>query len=632
MPRRRPFSSLFDNKLRQQCDEKDSRVFIPITIREPVPLERGRPSLTDLPDNVVQRILEFIQDLGTDEILTVALLSSSLYAGARYIQHSVVHIDLDKSRHARDRLDLIMHRGLLPAIRKLEVSGSHHDELREEDKEILSRLADMLPSITGLRDLEWKVGRTTAVPIPASILEPLPSRLRLHTCVICKNGVESHVQAREFLAHLANNQNLFTLSVQVSFISEQECLGTMRALRNLLLSCPNLRRLPLIDVWYPRDHGIGYGPGPGAPYCGLGLSDGERPPALEELGVAGYPWGRESRQTGGIYCLGYPEKGAEWDYWAETFDWSRLLRLNDIPSDLASLIAPKLTRLKELMFEERFDLRWDKTGFLNEITSPLELLSIPSWDHTGKNPGTITRHGAGLRKLKIHQLELLWTTDSCVTDRGLAQLSNGLPRLEELAIDIARDRDANDWPYKALDAIAKFPCLRTVELWFRLSDGYEPAPAKPILTISSARHLFSYLRERNQKIQRLILHSGAPSPSPFTFDGQPSWAVQNSSTLVCNMVYDGDAEEGCLSVTCPSLSKELNARLDRLARGGSSRIVPAELDEESLPLHVALDGPLSVDQWLDWRGRQYVRRRKTQREQTSMLGRFIIGPLKRAWR
>ncbi|KAI1080912.1 hypothetical protein F5B20DRAFT_588874 [Whalleya microplaca] len=635
MPRICPFPTLFARK------DKNSPVAVSITAREPVPLERGRPSIAHLPDNIVRRILSFVQDSSSEDILTVASLSSSLYTQARYVQHRVVHIDLDKSNHAHNSLDLITYRGLLPAIRVLVVNGKQHVELQEEGKALLARLAGMLPGMTGLRDLHWKVareihwteGRTTTVPIPTNILDSLPVRLRLHTSIVSDERIESHSQVREFLARLTSNQNLFTISVHILFICGRECLKTMTALKKVILSCPNLRRIPRIHVWYPPDHGVNFGPEFGAPYCGLGFANGERPPALEELGVARYPWGSVNKHPFSIHCRGYPEEGQEWEYWADKFDWSRLLRLNTLHGDMVESITPKLTSLREAVFDDGNAYGFHKTAFLDGLIAPLEFLSICNWVEIGK-PETITQHGATLRKLKIHQLEGLYNADSYVTDEDLAKLCNGLPRLEELAIDIARDENANDWPYGALDAIAKFPRLRTVELWFKLGWGSTPIPA-PYITVSSARYLFDYLRKEENNIQRLILHSGAPGYGFLhrQYCGEPPWSEQNCITLVCNMVYHSDAQQGVFSVTCPSLSKELNVELNRLAQQDDrNQINLKELDEKSLPLKIALDGPLTMDEWKTWRHQQWVRRRKAYRQQNSMLGRFIIGPLKRAWK
>lgn len=597
---------------KRQHQNKTELVPVRITARVPVPLDPERPSLAQLPDDVLLLVFSFIDDI---ELCTVASLCSALYEKARRVQHHKVHIHLDKRKQARGRLDVLARNLLLPAVRVLEVSGSSNThqgegEGNEDEDEILTRLADMLLSMTGLRDLHW----CTAVPspgdwhwrmsppIPRALLNHVPTHTRLHTSVAALE--EPHDQVRAFLAQLVDNQNLFSLSVRVAFKDEHVCRPTMRALKQVLLSCPRLARIPLLYVGPPIHPpcGIASWPESGAPYCGLGLSGGERPPALEELGVADYPWGREPTvallNAHAMYCTGYPEKGNELQYWAENFDWSRLRRLYDIPSYLALGIAPKLTALKEVVFDQRFDRRWDRTAFLEQIPTALELLTIPSWSDVSKKLGPITRHGVALRKLTIHYLEPSWTADSLVTNADLVGLRDGLPHLAELAVDISRDKTGNAWPYSTLDIIASFPCLRSVQLWFELGID-NPTPPMPYITVSTIRQLFTYLRKRNRNIQRLELCSGAPST--WSYYGRPPWEEQNSIRLVCEVsLRDVDAADGFVRVTCPDFSTEMNAELSRLAkenRGGKRGLAE---DATRLLLEVALDGPLTLDEWKAW--------------------------------
>ena len=607
MPRMRSYFSALA-RIRQHHNKEP--VPARITAREPVPLDPERPSLVQLPCHIVLRILSFVQDSSPGDVCEIAALSSTLYQMARYVQYQTLYIDLDQSRLARNRLNFLSRNLLLPAVRSLEVRGSKQNiQMQDEDEgnEILTLLANMFPGMTGLRDLHWQVRlkrniplplKTKAtVPLPLSIIRHLSSRVRLHTSVTCEDTTNAMNQgeAREFLLQLADNQNLFSLSVQISFFDELECRETMRALKHVLLSCPNLASIPLLNVWYPCGpayHGMAGGPMPGSPYCGLGLSDGERPPALEELGIGRYPWGHEqSEPFDSIYCFGYPGKGNEKHYWAETFDWSQLQRINGIDSDMALEIAPKMTHLKEVVTE------FECAAFLEEIPTALKLLNIPSWSHVDCRPDPITRHGAELRMLKIHRAEHQWTTDSLVTDKDLVDLCNGLPHLEELAIDISRDQKAKDWPYSSLEIIARFPSIRIVQLWFELGTGH-PTPPTPPLTVFAARQLFEYLRERNKKIQRLELGSRAPSATPYWLGDQPSWEVQNSMRFVCETsIYDGNAE---LRVTCPDFSKEMNAELGRLAAENREGRRELSKDTTGLSLKVMLDGPLSLDEWTAW--------------------------------
>jgi hypothetical protein len=305
-------------KRQQQTEHEHEPVRIPA--RTPVPLDPGRPSLAQLPDDVMLMVLTFVD--GSD-LLRIVSLSSSLYALARHVQNHTVHINLDQRNQARSRLDVLRSNHLLPTVRVLEVStSSNTDQDGGEEDEILSCLANMLPSMTGLRDLHWHIPTPIRsdwsdwnwrmpAPIPRALLNHVPTQTRLHTSVAAMH--EPHERVHAFLAQLVDNHNLFSLSVHIAFLDEHACRATMSILKQVLLSCPHLARIPMLYVGPPvtHIHGVLDGPGWGAPYCGLGLSGGERPPALEEFGLADYPWGREptaALAAGGIYCIGYPEK------------------------------------------------------------------------------------------------------------------------------------------------------------------------------------------------------------------------------------------------------------------------------------------------------------------------------------
>jgi hypothetical protein len=630
MARTRSYFSTRARKRQSEHQTRNKTEHVPTRIlaREPVPLDPGRPSLAELPDDVVLLVLSFVDnsDLGK-----VASLSSAFYEKARHVQHHTVHINLSQRSQALGRLDVLARNFLLPAVRVLEVdSSSNVAQEGEERDEILTRLADMLPHMTGLRDLNWHLPpvsrdwrRHVPVLIPHAFLDHVPTRARLHTCVACIATDESHGQARAFLAQLADNQNLFSLSVHVAFVGEHACRATMRVLKQVLLSCPRLTRIPLFYIGPPE--GVVGISRPGAPYCGLGLSGGERLPALEELGVTIYPWGYVPTAAllamYGIYCAAYPEKVNELQYWAETFDWSRLRRLNDIPSTLGLDIVPKLIALKEVVFEHRFGRQWNKATFLEQVPTELELVSIPAWSYVSSKPGPIIRHGAALRKLTIHCMEP-WTAGSLVTDADLVALCNGLPYLTELALDIARNKNENDWPYSSLEIIARFPYLQSVKLWFELGYGLPLRPI-PHVTVSAAHHLFAYLRERNRNIQRLELSSGAPStPSQATWTPDSDWAIQNSVRLLCEVsLRDGDAVNGFIRVTCPDFSKEMNAELGRRVKENREGRRGLAEDVMGLLLEVALDGPLTLQEWKTWV--ELTRGYEAQRQQKSAFRRLL---------
>jgi hypothetical protein len=616
-----------------------------ITARTPVSLDPGRPSLAQLPDDVVLLVLNFVDD---SDLLEIASLNSVLYKLARHVQNHTVHINLDQRNQAWSRLDVLRNNLLLPTVRMLEVSASSNtNQERGEEDEILSCLANMLPSMTGLRDLHWHIPTPIRsdwnwrmpAPIPRALLNHVPMQTRLYTSVAAMH--EPHERVHAFLAQLVDNHNLFSLSAHIAFLDEHVCRATMSTLKQVLLSCPRLARIPMLYVGPPvtRIHGVVDGPDLGAPYCGLGLSGGERPPALEELGLTYYPWGREPTAAllaiRSVYCTGYPEKGNEVQYWVERFDWSRLRRLNSIPSKLALGIAPKLRALKEIIFDETIDTYYiELTAFLEQIPTALELLTIPSWSYIGNKHGAVTQHGAALRKLTIHCLEP-WEAKSLLTDTDLVTLCNGLPYLEELTLDIARDIEWDAWPYSTLDIIASFQCLRSIQLWFALgTQGYNLP--RPHLTVSGAHHLFAYLWERNKNIRRLELCSGAPRK--WTYTGDPSWASQNSIRLLCEVsLRDVDVANGFVRVTCPDFSTQMNAELGRRYKETREGRRGVAEDAKGLLLEVALDGPLYYNEWRAWIKLTWERweaREKAQQpeppqiQQKSVLKRLVSSVLK----
>jgi len=83
-----------------------------------------------------------------------------------------------------------------------------------------------------------------------------------------------------------------------------------------------------------------------------------------------------------------------------------------------------------------------------------------------------------------------------MTDQDLIELCNGLPHLEELAIDIYRDKYGNDWPYGTLDIIARFTRIRTVQPGLEVDDQDSTLKALHF-TLSATGQLFG-LHERNE--------------------------------------------------------------------------------------------------------------------------------------
>ncbi|KAK7981468.1 hypothetical protein PG988_003706 [Apiospora saccharicola] len=568
--------------------------------RKPVPRDPARPSLAGFPDHLLSLILEHLAE---DDLIKVSTICLSLYEQARYVQHRVVRISLDHEHreHVKKRLDLVVRRRLQPAIRVLEVTGMIRFRVDEEEaKEILDQLGSLIVDMTGLRHLHWQLlNPQTTAALPPTLLNSLPVRSRLHVSFYC--GAQGAAAARDFLLCLKNNQNLQTVTYEVMYFeSPQEMPTTMAVLQEVLLSCPNLTRLyaksadPSVrELTRLRQ------------FIGLNLADGEIPAAvaLEEIGLGAYDWG--ARCLGGQD--GLPDgPRPEHLHWAEKLDWSRLTKLHDADEMAAQHLVPKMTNLKYL---ELGPDQPDPSRLVAQVCSPLEGLSLAGhmWAGTiSKNshqPHALNiaaaKFGASLRELRVHGagVDAYYTLelDAKMDSSGGGNGGGG-------------DKDNsknNDPPWAVyLDAIAEgFPSLRTLELWTKQHDS----SSSPPVAAGAARRMFARLRERNQHIQRLVLHSGSINQS-----GEFSISVDcGFISLECTVAYKSDASgdhNSYIRVTSPDLGSELNLCLDDFAQmteGDERRPTwsgdVSKLDERSMLLKAALEGPQVRRDWEKWR-------------------------------
>jgi hypothetical protein len=565
--------------------------------------------LYDLSDEIIMLVIEHLQDISSESVVTLASVSSFLYGKARYVQYRRVTISLELSRTKNEIafLKYLSSNGLLPAIRTLQFIEPTDTEVKGYG--FPTPLYGLIDQMAGLRDIHldafW-------YPVPASVLEYLKQlpRVRLHISVTTYHVRTAAVVAR-VLTCLTGSPNLYSLRVDAQYVPAKECLETMRPLKRLLLSCPNLRKLSL-DIYRQREGCLRFEPC--AEYCGLGLVGDERLPPLQELVLLEYPWGRDGSSGFPWGVRGYPGKKGEVeeDYWAEHGDWSRLRRLVEPKGSLAHRIAHQLTALDEveLCSGYRFPTiyKHDERAmihFLETVPSMLESITVPNF--ASLKPAPIIRHGSRLRSLELvcpvpgcpGRPDYQWTEGiaTCSSRGDLIELRDGLPRLEHLAIHIAAD--GSDWPYSMLDILAGFPRLRSAKLYIALAvpQSEVDAPAPPHVTTASAESLLRYMREHSNaeppSLQRLHLCSDHGSDvDGGRGGGSGGWVVSaNATEIVCEVTHDNDREGRTgVTVACPKLSEALNEKLRLVVRGEET---PSPADMAKIDFKVALEGPIS---------------------------------------
>ncbi|KAF4975547.1 hypothetical protein FZEAL_7693 [Fusarium zealandicum] len=555
---------------------RDRGQLSPVSIQKKTmqPAHVTQSSLATLSDDLILYILDILQDMSPKSILFCMSVCSSFYYHARHVRHRELSIDIG-SNDSIERLGLASKNNLLPAVRTLKVSGNG---------QLPSTLGDTLQGMTGLRNVEWSA---------ASITEPILQTLQSspHTTL----DIKITDNTKQLLAELPGSIVLSSVSVNITYATAEDCTQVTQPLKQVLLSCPNLRKLSL-NLTRPSRGCVA--PDPPAQYVGIGFAAGERPRPLQELRISSYPWGYRSPSPngGGVNCIGYPEHGLEMDYWTDHFDWSCLALLEDASVIFAHKVVRKLTALKHVHFTYS-QAPVDKQ-FFELVPSALESIHVPTLDSIGIN--SLAQHALSLRKLHIHQQQRQmdqWR-DRIISNDNLTSICEILPQLREVGIDIARD--GNDWPYTTLDILATLPRLQRLDLWFELGNARETVPT-PYLAMAQASELFGYLRKRSSTLDCLYLHSGCPPPtSEFGFVTEESyWPTQNSTSFVCQPAENHDgAAQGLFSVTCPKLSDRLNHKAQCILRGKEDS---AGFEEHGIDFRVALQGPIPLQEWMDLR-------------------------------
>ncbi|KAI0154606.1 hypothetical protein GGR57DRAFT_106526 [Xylariaceae sp. FL1272] len=601
-----------------------SKASVRIIPREPAPLDPEQPTVTTLPGFILQRILTYVQDADPKDLRKIASLSSAMYQIAQYSLHHTIHLNLNsRAELARLKLDLIATQRLHLAVRVLKVGWN--DPLRQVPNDLSARVCELPSLLPGLVELHWQI----AVPwVSRSLLmiQTLPPRVRLYARFSADQRVEIQ-QGGEWLEGLVGNPNLYSLTISITYrpTEEKECASTMRALKRVLVLCPNLTCPHLYVHYYnhhynPQGNSFSLLPGSGSPqeqYCGLDFANGERPPAWTDIGLGIHHWGEGCPAGFAMHDRNWGDwnpagRFCESDYWVDAFDWTQVHTLGSICAELGLKIAPKLTALREIINGHLTGSSLTDEAmstFLLSMPSGLEKLVVVGWRGLDKKAKPVIRHGDTLRVLRMIS-PLVWEREHVIAKEDLVQLCNGLPRLEELAIYLLRTED--DWPYEALDAIARLPSLRTLDLNFEpynVDLPYLKPPDAPDLTAVASLHIFKYLRERNKGLRRLELRAGIHS------DHQCGKAWFDAIRFTCEVsVHDGRAEHGYAKITCPDLSSDVNAEIQRQLMVGRKKTSMMEHPEEyPLALKVALDGPIlcCTQEYREW---EAVKRAKELQE------------------
>jgi len=342
--------------------------------------------------------------------------------------------------------------------------------------------------------------------------------------------------------------------------------------------------------------------------------DGQRPPALEELEVAAYPFGykKQPREDGigfsdahgGPDAPKYPGERDEVEYWAEVFDWSRLKKLKTSNLALAAPMMPYLASLKTAEIDRHYsDLTGGVKQFFEQIPAALETIAASTIASVGLKG--VTCHGKLLKELRLHKKESYrddWR-NATIDAATLAEIRNSCPGIETLALDIGRD---GVWPYEVLDIIASFPRLRHLTIWFELGVGSSfENPVQPLVTFAAAEALVARIRDHapseapRRRLRTVEILSGSPPPMGFGYPSPEAFYPRHNSTRFVSTFSERDDEmgEGIFTTTCPSLDAAQNQRLREHAQGNMATAVKEDGTMESESYLVARDGPFTRDIW-----------------------------------
>ncbi|MCJ1465492.1 hypothetical protein MMC07_004110 [Pseudocyphellaria aurata] len=221
------------------------------------------------------------------------------------------------------------------------------------------------------------------------------------------------------------------------------------------------------------------------------------------------------------------------DLWRGAMDWTKLQYLEIIHPPLLFVedMAGQLPSLKSLKLGPVYiecgkDLVADTTTEFIMKSPKLEKLSLHGYTALLDWNKITFRHGETLQELTITQYESCdpFNPRPTFSASKIQDLKASCPNLAKLGLDINRNCT---WPYPILDALATFPKLRALDLFFELGEDlhideehsryWDPFEEEdnsafrlPRVSTSSALHLFRHLRSRKAgvELERLAVHAG----------------------------------------------------------------------------------------------------------------------------
>ena len=589
-------------------------------------MEHPRPSLTTVDHDILVMIIDFLADDHPGSMPSVWLVNSEWHSIARRSRHRCTMLDfIEHPATAKRSMDYVKEANLLSAIRRLEIRYPETNDTLGKDRLVYQprhlnenvwrdvskkvpkpeQISRLLPQMFGLREIWWRSSNPPLEIIMA--LRTSCPKVRLHATILAGDRNLNPMKSSNIgLHHMISHPNLTSLNVEAGYIQQKNYwLNLTRPLKEVLMSCPNLRSLTL---------NIGLESGgveclPPIDYCGLGFANGEKPVALEELNLIDYPFGQPYART----IVGYPEKVCEEDYWIENFDWSRTRNLQLSRVSMALGLTPKLTALKEVVLTcTSGPVEYGKS--ISELFTkvPTSLESIQAPDIGYPTVAGILMHSSSLRTLKLHQPEKMQEGDTswraaAISEHSLRQIQEHCPKMVEMELDIDRE---GDWPWETFNIIARFSQLKCLTIWFELGVRDPESPVKPYTTFDAAGMIFEYLRDTSPTQQSLLatlkIHSGTPPPPPpRVIPGRgriytsPWWRDQSSSFDCALSDRNDEAAKSTFQVVCPDLSEEENETV----RNGFKPFSKAHLDRidpqrrRMRRMVLAHHGPMPYSQW-----------------------------------